>query len=148
MNKLSESIFGPDASGPSELLQFLAESAYLWAYRGQPDKAIPMFEALTLLAPGDPIGFLGMAEAYVSQKKFAQADRLADQAARTERIDRRTLAFAYKLRGKALIQLNKPRDAEKALTKAIEMDAKGPEGLAAKQLMELATKMGLLGTKQ
>jgi hypothetical protein len=89
-----------------------------------------------------------MAEAFMSQRKFAQADRAADQAARTDRIDRRTLAFAYKLRGKALIQLNKPRDAEKALNKAVEMDAKGPEGLAAKQLMEIAQKMGLLSTKQ
>src|SRR5256885_9935442 len=105
MSKLPEAIFGPDGTGGpgNEFLQFLAESAYLWSYRGQHDKAVPMFEALTLLAPSDPIGYLGMAEAYLSQRKFKEADRAADQAARTPRIDRQTLAFAYKLRGKALI---------------------------------------------
>ena len=70
----------------------------------------------------------------------------ADQATRATRIDRRTLAFAYKLRGKALLQLNKPRDAEKVLRKAIEMDPNGEEGQSAMRVIELATRLGMLTT--
>jgi tetratricopeptide (TPR) repeat protein len=147
-SKLFEALFGADgtgtATGTDGLLQFLAESAYLWSYRGQHDKAVPMFEALNVLAPSEPIGQLGLAEAYLSQKKFREADKAADQAARSSRIDRRTLAYAYKLRGKALVQLKKPRDAEKALRKAAEIDRDGEEGRSALQLIELLTKIGLL----
>ena len=62
----------------------------------------------------------------------------------SKQIDRRTLAFAYKLRGKAQLQLNKPRDAEKSLRRAAEMDPNGAEGQSAIQLIELATKLGIL----
>jgi tetratricopeptide (TPR) repeat protein len=147
-SKLWEALFGADgtgaATGTDGLLQFLAESAYLWSYRGQHEKAVPIFEALNILAPSDPMGQLGLAEAYLSQKKFREADKAADQAARSSRIDRRTLALAYKLRGKAMIQLKKPRDAEKALRRAAEIDRDGEEGRSALQLIELLTKIGLL----
>src|SRR5207253_1395157 len=99
---------------------------------------------LTLVAPGDPVGYLGLAASYMSQQKFRDAERSAAQATRASRIDRRTLAYAYKLRGRALIQLNKPRDAEKALRKAVEMDPTGPEGQSAAQMIALAMKLGLL----
>jgi tetratricopeptide (TPR) repeat protein len=142
-SKLSEALFGVNGTG-SELLQFLAESGYLWSYRGKFDKAVPIFEALMALAPSDPVGYMGLAETYMSAGKFKDADRIAEQAARTSRIDRRTLAFAYKLRGKALMQLKKSKDAEKLLRKAVELDPKGEEGRAAQQLIEIATKLGLL----
>jgi tetratricopeptide (TPR) repeat protein len=146
--KLSEALFGPDGTAGvgSGLLQFLAESAYLWAYRGQYEKAIPIFEALTILAPSDPLGYLGIAEMHLSRGKFREADRAADQAARASRVDRRTMAFAYKLKGKALLQLNKPADAEKALRRAMEMDPSGDEGRAAATLLDLAASLGLFNT--
>jgi tetratricopeptide (TPR) repeat protein len=143
--KLSEAFFGSDDKAPSRgLLKFLAESAYLWSYRGQHDRAIPLFEAIVALAPGEPIGQLGLAQTFLSLGKFREAERAADLASRAASIDRRTLSYAYKLRGKALIQLNKPRDAEKALRRAAEMDPNGPEGKSALQLIEMATKLGIL----
>ena len=42
------------------------------------------------------------------------------------------------------MQLKKSKDAEKLLKKAVELDPKGEEGQAAQQLLELATKLGLL----
>src|SRR5262249_49230081 len=112
MSKLSEALFGAPGTGSgSAILQLLAESAYLWSYNGQHDKAMPIFEALTQLIPDDPVAYLGMAQAHLSRRKFRAADRAAEQAARTSRIDRRTLAFAYKLKGKALLQMKKPQDA-------------------------------------
>ena len=143
--KLSEALLGPDGnSGGGGLLKFIAESAYLWSCRGQLDKAIPLFEALIALAPNEPLGQLGLAGTYLSLGKFREAERAADLASRATQIDRRTLAYAYKLRGKALIQLNKPRDAEKALRRAAEIDPTGPEGKSALQLIEMATKLGIL----
>ena len=127
-----------------ELLQFLAEAAYLWSYRGKHDKAAMIFETLSVLVLGDPIGPLGLAETWMSQGKFREADKAADQATRATRIDRRTLAFAYKLRGKALLQLNKPKEAEKLLQRSADIDPKGPEGQSAIQLIQLATKLGIL----
>ena len=145
-SKLPEALFGTDGTAGIgvEWLQFLAESAYLWSYRGSYDKAVPIFEALTMLAPGDPVGHLGLASVYLSQRKFREADKAADRASRAARIDRRTLAYAYKLRGKAMVQLKKPRDAEKALRKAAEIDPDGAEGQSALQLLELLTNIGLL----
>ena len=43
--KLSEALFGTNGTG-SELLQFLAESGYLWSYRGKFDKAVPILRVL------------------------------------------------------------------------------------------------------
>jgi tetratricopeptide (TPR) repeat protein len=90
------------------------------------------------------VGHLGLASVYLSQRKFREADKAADRASRAVRIDRRTLAYAYGLKGRALIQLNKPRDAEKALRRAVEMDPRGNEGRIAAHMIELATKLGLL----
>jgi tetratricopeptide (TPR) repeat protein len=126
------------------MLQFLAEAAYLWSYRGKLDKAQAIFEALTVLAPDQPVGHLGLAEAWMSQQKFREAEKAAELATRSNAADRRTMAFAYKLRGKALMQLNKPKEAEKAWQRAAELDANGAEGKSALELMELARKLGLL----
>src|SRR5579871_2064845 len=89
------------------LLQYLAEAAYLWSYLGKPDEAKAIFEALQLLVPADPVAPLGLAEIYLSQSKFREADKFAELATKMDKADRRTLAFAYKLRGRCLIQLNK-----------------------------------------
>ena len=128
----------------NEALQFLAEAAYLWSYRGDFDKAVTIFEAITVLAPDDPVGFLGLAECYLTQRKYREADKSAEAATRTSNIDRRTTALAYKIRGKALMQLNKLKDAQKALQRASEIDAGGPEGKTAVQLLEAARKLGIL----
>src|SRR4051812_42876997 len=62
------------------LLQYLAEAAYLWSYLGKPDEAKAIFEGLQLLAPADPVAPLGLAEIYLSEGKFREADKAAELA--------------------------------------------------------------------
>jgi len=133
--------------GPKEgrvLLQYLAEAAYMWSYLGKPEEAKAVFEGLQLLAPADPVAPLGLAEILLSQGKFREADKAAETASRMENADRRTVAFAYKLRGRCLVQLNKIKDAEKFWMRAIEIDKDGPEGKSAGALLEMARKMGIV----
>ena len=58
----------------NQTLRFLAEAAYLWSYRGEFDKANQIFQALTLLAPNDPVPRLGLSEVYLSQSKVCKVD--------------------------------------------------------------------------
>jgi len=132
-------LLGPNGT---MLLQYLAEAAYLWSYLGRPDEARTIFEGLQLLAPGDPVAPLGLSEISLSQGKFREADKFAETASKLENADRRTMAFAYKLRGRSLIQLNKPRDAEKFLQRAIDLDKDGPEGKSAQDILNMAREMG------
>jgi len=135
-------LLGPDGK---LVFRYLAEAAYLWSYLGKPDEARTIFEGLQLLAPADPVAPLGLAEICLSQGKFREADKFAETASKMENADRRTMAFAYKLRGKSLFQLNKPRDAEKFWQRAIEIDKDGPEGKSAQAILTLAREMGVLG---
>ena len=134
-------LLGPDGK---LTFRYLAEAAYLWSYLGKPDEARTIFEALQLLAPADPVAPLGLAEICLSQGKFREADKFAETASKMENADRRTMAFAYKLRGKSLLQLNKPRDAEKFWQRAAEIDKDGPEGKSALALLNLAREVGAL----
>jgi tetratricopeptide (TPR) repeat protein len=127
----------------NELLRFLGEAAYLWSCRGQLEKAAEIFQAITILAPNDPVGFIGLAECHLTQRRYREADKSAEAAIRTSGIDRRTTAFAYKLRGKALMQLNRLKDAQKALQRAAEIDPGGAEGKTAEQLLDLSKKLGI-----
>ena len=140
--KLSAAIFGPEATG-TLVLRFLAESAYLRYYRGQLDQAVAAFKALVLLMPDAAIGHQGLAEVYMSQSKFREADREAELAAKSPQADRRTTAFAYRVRGKAMIQMNRLKDAEKSLIRAAEMDAGGEEGKAAQVLLDACRRVGV-----
>jgi tetratricopeptide (TPR) repeat protein len=142
-NKLAAAVMGPAESG-NEVLQFLGEAAYFWSYRGQLDKAAAIFQALVALAPNDPVGHLGLAEVYLTQGKFREADREAETATRSGTADRRTMAFAYKLRGRALMQLNRLKEAEKALLRAVQIDTAGAEGKSAQEILEAARRMGIL----
>ncbi|HEY7120131.1 MAG TPA: tetratricopeptide repeat protein [Tepidisphaeraceae bacterium] len=141
-NKIAAAVLGPAESGNS-ILQFLGEAAYLWSYRGQLDKSAAIFQALITLAPNDPVGHQGLAEIYLTQGKFREAEREAQTASRSTSADRRTTAFAYKLRGRALMQLNRLKEAEKALLRASEIDAGGAEGKSALEILEAARRMGI-----
>jgi len=143
--KLTASVFGPEPTA-TQVLRFLAESAYLRYYRGQIDQAVSAFKALILLLPDAAVGHQGLAEVYMSQSKFREAEREAELAAKSPAADRRTTAFAYKLRGKALIQMNRLKDAEKALIRAAEMDAGGEEGKAAQVLLDACRRVGVFPT--
>lgn len=142
-NKLAAAVIGPAGSG-NEVLRFLGEAAYLWSYRGQLDKAAAIFQALVALAPNDPVGHLGLSEVYLTQGKFREAEREAEAATRSGTADRRTTAFAYKLRGRALMQLNRLKEAEKALLRAVQIDPGGAEGKSAQEILEAARRMGIL----
>lgn len=126
----------------AEALRFLGESAYFWFYLGERDKARAIFEALVLLAPNDPVGHLGLAEVWLGQGKFREAERSAQQAARVANIARATLAFAHILRGHALLGLGRPKDAEKAFLQAQKLDPEGPQGQDAVVRLEIARLAG------
>ena len=145
-SKLSTAVLGNGSKDvATEVLQFLAEAAYLWYYRGQFDNAVTLFKALAGLIPNSPVGHSGLGEVYLTQGKFREAEKSADQATRAADGDRRTTAFAYKLRGRALVALGRGKDAEKALQRAVEGDAGGPEGKAAQDLLDAGKKMGIFG---
>jgi tetratricopeptide (TPR) repeat protein len=141
-NKIAAALIGP-ASADESILRFLGEAAYLWSYKGQHEKAAAIFQALITLTPNDPVGHQGLAEVYLSQGKFREADREAELACRSTLADRRSTAFSYKLRGRALIQLNRLKEAEKALLRATQIDAGGVEGKAALEILETARRMGI-----
>jgi tetratricopeptide (TPR) repeat protein len=140
--KLAAALIGHAQDG-NNILRFLGEAAYLWSYFGQLDKAAAIFQALITLAPNDPVGHQGLAEIYLSQGKYRQAEQQADLAARSSGADRRSTAFAYKLRGRALLQLNRLRDAEKSLLRAAQIDPGGIEGRSALEILEAARRMGI-----
>ncbi len=140
--KLTATSLG-DKDTATLVLRFLSEAAYLWSYRGQYDKAISIFKALTMLAPDAPVGHQGLAEVYITQQKFKEAEKEADLASKAKQSDRRTTAFAYKLRGRAQIQMNKLKDAEKSLLRAAEIDNGGEEGKAAEAFLETARQLGI-----
>jgi len=142
--KLAAAMFGPNLDGTAtDVVRFLAEAGYLWYYRGQFDQAVTVFKAVALLSPSSPVAQLGLAEVYLSQGKFREADKAAETAGRSDGADRRTMALAYTLRGRALVQLNRAKDAEKSLQRAAEVDPDGEQGKAANEILEAARKAGI-----
>lgn len=131
-------------SDQAESLGFLGEAGYLWWYLGRRDKAIAIFEALKLLAPNDPVGYLGCAEILIEKGDFKEAERVAGQAARTANINRRTLAFAHIIRGQAMLGLKNPAEAEKAWRKACDVDPDGAIAQTTTARTESARLCGLL----
>jgi tetratricopeptide (TPR) repeat protein len=131
-------------SSNAQALQFLGEAAYLWMYVGQYDKASKVFEALSILAPNDPVGYLGCAEIMLNQGKFKESEKAAQQASQAANIARGPLAFAHVLRGQALMGQSKAKDAEKAWQKACEIDPDGATAATAKARIEIARLCGKL----
>lgn len=123
--------------GGNERLRMLGESAYLCLYQALLPDAERLFEALRVLAPDDPTGWLGLAEVRVAQQRWKDADRLAAEAAERPGADRERTSFAYTLRAKALDRLGKAREALRMLERAASMDPAGPAGKSA------AARLGL-----
>ncbi|MGA2498831.1 MAG: hypothetical protein ABSH20_13900 [Tepidisphaeraceae bacterium] len=132
----------------ADALRFLGEAAYLWWYLRNFDKALIIFEAITLLAPNDPVGFLGCAETLLEKGSHKEAERAATQATRTANINRRSMAFAHVLRGQAMFGLNNPGQAEKAWQKASELAPEGEMARNIKAKIEVARVCGLLPQTQ
>jgi tetratricopeptide (TPR) repeat protein len=126
-----------------EMLRFLGESAYLWLYLGQPERALAIFEALTVLAPQDPVGHLGCAEVMMERGEFKAAERAAAQAGKSANVARAQLALAHTVRGRALLEQKRPKEAEKAWRKACDVDPQAGESMAGGRI-ELARICGIL----
>jgi tetratricopeptide (TPR) repeat protein len=133
-------------------LQFLGEAGFLWSYLGRWTEAMEAFNALVALIPNDPTGHLGIAEVFLMQNKYLDAQRSAEQAARVAITrpnnnagDRATAARAYVVAGKALVHLGKPQEAKQTMTKAIELDPSGPSGRHAAEMIELGRLVGAVG---
>ena len=103
-------------------LRFLGEAAYAWLYAGHLDKAAAIFDGLTVLAPNDPVGHLGIADVLLSNGRHEDACDAVALAVRAANIDRRTMACAYAVRGQALLGLGRRIEAEVAWRAAGELD--------------------------
>ena len=119
-----------------ESLRFLGEAAYLCLYRGEAQRSTCLFEALTELAPGDPVGPLGLCELHMAAGRYREAERCALQATRATGIDAPTMAFAYLQRGLALMRAHKVEAAEASLREALEVDPGSDVGRSARELIE------------
>ena len=129
-------------------LCFLGEAAYLWMYLQNNEKAAQVFDGLTLIAPNDPVGHLGLAEVYLRQGRHREAERAATKAARSKNVSRRTMAYAYVVLGQAYAGQEKVKEAERAWERAIELDADADEAAVARSWIETTRTVSRTGGKQ
>lgn len=120
-----------------ERLRFLGEAGYACLYRGELDPARTIFEGLTDLVPDDPVGHLGLAEVHLAQQAPRKAEKSARRATEVAGNSPETMALAYELCGKALLRLDKVREAEEVLARAIEVAPDSPAAASARALPEL-----------
>lgn len=119
-------------------LRFLGEAGYLWLYLGELDQAEIVFKGLAALAPDDPVGLLGLAEAALRRGEFRDAERHIDRALLARQIEKRTMALAHVIRGRVLLGRNKPREACRAWDSATKLDPAAPEAVLAAQWRRVA----------
>lgn len=129
------------AADGGERLRFLGEAAYLCLYRGELDQAQAIFEGLTDLAPGDPVGHLGLAEVHLAHRAPRKAEAAARRAGEVAGNSADTMALAYELQGKALLFLDRTKEAEEVLQRAIEVAPDSPAADSARKLPELFSEM-------
>lgn len=122
---------GIKPQGDSQLF-FLAEAAYLWFYLGAPRRAEQIFQGLTVLAPNDPIGFVGLAELLLASGEWRGAAVHARSAISSQNIRRQGLAFAYYLLGQAELGQANLTEAERCFDRVMELDGTGPVGAACR----------------
>lgn len=79
----------------TEELEFLGEAARIWVLRGGLANAFAIYDALTVLRPDYPLGYLGMSEVYALNGQFAAALAAAERAVRTHKNDRFTMAYGF-----------------------------------------------------
>ena len=117
-------------------LRFLAEAGHLWLELNFPAKAAVVFQGLTLLAPNDPVGFLGLAELYLGVGRWQQAAACANRAVACANTDRQALAYAYFLLSQAAPRLGGPHEAEALRQKALALDGRGCVGALVRSYSE------------
>ena len=108
-------------------LTLLADAADQWLALGDLRRAATIYDGLTLLAPNDPTGFLGLAETYLAAGRHLAAAEQVLKAIHAWHCDRITMARAYFLRFVALQAVGAHADATRALKLMIKLD---PDGLA------------------
>jgi tetratricopeptide (TPR) repeat protein len=131
-----------------ERLSFLGEAGYLWMYLQDYDKAAQVFDGLALVAPNDPVGHLGLAEVYLRQGKYKQADKAASQAVRRKNVSPQTMAYSHVILGQALAAQEKREEAIKVWEKAAELDPNANEAVMARSWIEAVRAVGKLSEEQ
>lgn len=130
-------LLGIEAQGDPQL-SFLGEAAYLWMYLENHEKAAQVFDGLTLVAPNDPAGYLGLAEVHLRQGKHKEAEKAAKKAVQSKNVSRRTMAYSYVILGQALVAQEKSKEAERAWEKAVDLDSQAEEAALARSWIETA----------
>ena len=108
-------------------LALLAEAAEQWLALGDLRRAALIYDGLTLLAPNDPTGYLGLAETYLAAGRPADAAQQARKAIHAWHCDRVTMARAYFLCFVAWRARGARTEAKRALEMVAQLD---PDGLA------------------
>jgi len=86
-------------------------------------QAAPLFDEALTLEPDSPTLLLDYAQAALSMGDLAHARTLATEYIRRYPQDRKSLAQAHQVLGRALLKLNQPQDARKELETAVALDA-------------------------
>jgi len=119
-------LVGPNA----EALRGLAEAGYMWLYKSCCDEASAVFAALTVLAPDEGIGFVGLAESELAADRARPAEEAARKASRMN-ADRASTAYAYVVLGRAQRARGRPKQALQSLSRAARIDRSGKVGALA-----------------
>ena len=99
-------------------LRALGEAACLSQYRGDAHAAAALSAALTLLAPEEPAGWLGQAEARLRLGDLAGAEALGERAARATRMTQDAMAMVCILRSRVALAQGRRALAETLLVEA------------------------------
>ncbi|RME72065.1 MAG: hypothetical protein D6776_09400 [Planctomycetota bacterium] len=114
-------------------LKALLEVGFLYRERGEAAEAREVFEGVLALRPDLAVAKVGLANALQLLGDDEAAERLLREAAAAQPDN----AFVAQQLGELLHTVGKREEAAEWLRKAIELDAAGPYGQAAKAVLDL-----------
>ena len=118
---------GLDADGHAQL-RWLAESAYLTLLRGDYAQARTIFGGLQALAPDEPVGFIGMAEAQLAAGDARAALAEIESALLAAHCDVEKMAHAYQVRAEVCERIGDQEGTQAAEDTVLGLS---PSGAAA-----------------
>ena len=109
-------------------LAFLADAADVWLARGDLRRAAEVYDGLSLLAPNDPTGPLGLAEVFLIAERWSEAAAQARRAIHAWHCDRAQMTRGYLLTALALQRLGRIDEARRAADVVMKLDPEGMGG--------------------
>lgn len=119
-----------------EDLRILMESGYLYLSMLRFQEAQEVFEGVCVLAPKSEVPVVALGNVFCVQGQFDKAIKTYEQALKLAKDS----AFALAYLGEALLFKGNETESQLKLTKASELDPKGPSGDFARSLLDLIKK--------